>query len=197
MAFADQKSLIIKLAHIYYHTGSWDKAIVEYEKIIGFDPNDFNVHGTLGELYLKKGDMERSFKEFELAANGYLKEKNMKKPSGAFREMAHLVQKMVEPRDTSQASLLYMDILSKMPESIEALMNLRDLHLRLNQTRDAVRVTVQLGDIYNKLDYVDKAQLEYQKACNLDPAQTEARQKLEKLKTELGGAGAPTPKAGI
>src|SRR6185369_16231548 len=99
MAFADQKSLIVKLAHIYYHTGSWDKAILEYEKIIGFDPNDHNVRATLGELYLKKGDMERSFREFELAANGYLAEKNLKKASGAFREMAHLVQKMVESRD--------------------------------------------------------------------------------------------------
>ncbi|HEY5040052.1 MAG TPA: tetratricopeptide repeat protein, partial [bacterium] len=64
MAMVDPKSLIIKLAHIYYHTGSWDKAIIEYEKIIALDANDFNVRVTLGELYLTKGDLERAFKEF-------------------------------------------------------------------------------------------------------------------------------------
>ena len=100
---ADQKSLIIKLAHIYYHTGSWDKAIMEYEKIIAMDPNDFNVHLTLGELYQKKGDLDRAYREFELSANGFLREKNIKKASAAFRELAGLMQKMVEPQDLDRA----------------------------------------------------------------------------------------------
>ncbi|HET9869818.1 MAG TPA: tetratricopeptide repeat protein, partial [bacterium] len=76
---ADQKSLIIKLAHIYYHTGSWDKAIVEYQKIIALDPHDFNVRLTLGELFVKKGDLDRAYREFEAAAAGFLSEKNTKK----------------------------------------------------------------------------------------------------------------------
>ena len=135
---ADQKSLIIKLAHIYYHTGSWDKAIVEYEKIIAIDPNDFNVHTTLGELFLKKGDLERAYKEFETSAGGYLREKNPKKASGAFREMANLIQKMIEPQDMEKAVTLYKEILSKLPESAETITNLRDLYLRHNQMDEAV-----------------------------------------------------------
>lgn len=182
---ADQKSLIIKLAHIYYHTGSWDKAIVEYEKIIAIDPNDFNVHVTLGELYLKKNDMERAFKQFETSANGYLKEKNLKKATGAFREMANLIQKMVEPQDVEKAAAMYKEILVKMPESIEALANLRDLHLRHNEMENAVARTLQLGDLYNRLDYVDKAENEYIKATTMDPANSDARSKLEQLKKEL------------
>jgi tetratricopeptide (TPR) repeat protein len=182
---ADQKSLIIKLAHIYYHTGSWDKAIVEYEKIIAIDANDYNVHVTLGELYLKKNDLERAFKQFETSANGYLREKNVKKASGAFREMANLIQKMVEPQDIEKAAGMYKEILTKMPESIEALANLRDLHLRHNEMDQAVARTLQLGDLYNRLDYVDKSENEYIKACTMDPANTEAKMKLEQLKKEL------------
>ena len=193
MAMAEQKSLIIKLAHIYYHTGSWDKAIVEYEKIIGIDPNDFNIHVTLGELYLKKGDMERAFKEFEMSANGYLKEKNLKKALGAFRELANLIQKMIEPQDMDKAIHLYKDILAKMPDSIEALLNLRDLYLRHNQTAEAVRHSIHLGDLYNRLDYADKAENEYIKATSLDPTNSEAKEKLAKLKSELGGGGTATP----
>lgn len=182
---ADQKSLIIKLAHIYYHTGSWDKAITEYQKIIAIDPNDFNVHVTLGELHLKKGDLERAFKEFETSASGYLREKNPKKASGAFREMAAIVQKMVEPQDLDRAIQMYKDILSKMPESIETLINLRDLYLRHNQMDEAISYTLQLGDLYNRLDYIDKAENEYMKACTMNPENTTAREKLEKLRSEL------------
>ncbi len=182
---ADQKSLTIKLAHIYYHTGSWDKAIVEYEKIIGMDPNDFNVHVTLGELYLKKGDLERAFNEFELSANGYLREKNVKKAAGAYREMANLIQKMVEPQDMEKAIGLYKDILRKLPESAETMTNLRDLYLRHNQVAEAISYTLSLGDLYNRMDYVDKAENEYVKAATLDPAHAGAREKLEHLQNEL------------
>jgi tetratricopeptide (TPR) repeat protein len=182
---ADQKSLIIKLAHIYYHTGSWDKAIIEYEKITALDPNDYNVHVTLGELYLKKGDLERAFKQFETSANGYMKEKNTKKAAGAYREMANLIQKMIEPQDVDKAIGMYKEILGKLPESTEALMNLRDLYLRHNQMDDVISCTLQLGDLYNRLDYVDKAENEYIKAVTMDPSHAGAKEKLEQLKREL------------
>lgn len=182
---ADQKPLIIKLAHIYYHTGSWDKAIVEYEKIIALDPNDYNVHVTLGELYIKKGDLDRAYKEFDLSATGYLKEKNAKKAAGAFREVANLVQKMIEPQDVDKAIGLYKGILEKMPESAEALMNLRDLYLRHNQMEEAISYTILLGDLYNRQDYVDKAENEYLKASTMDPSHAGAKEKLEKLRNEL------------
>lgn len=182
---SDQKSLIIKLAHIYYHTGSWDKAIVEYQKIIALDPNDYNVHLTLGELFLKKGDLDRAFKEFELSAGGFLREKNAKKAAGAFREMANLVQKMIEPQDMERAVGVYKAILSQMPDSSETMTNLRDLYMRHNQMDEAISYTITLGDLYNRQDYVDKAEAEYMKACTMDPSHAGAREKLEKLKNEI------------
>ena len=191
---ADQKSLIIKLAHIYYHTGSWDKAIIEYEKIITMDPNDYNVHVTLGELYLKKGDLERAFKHFEVSANGYMREKNTKKASGAYREMANLIQKMIEPQDVDKAIGMYKEILAKLPESTEALMNLRDLYLRHNQMEDVISCTLKLGDLYNRLDYVDKAENEYIKATTMDPSHAGAKEKLEQLRGELSQ---PKPGEGV
>lgn len=182
---ADQKSLIIKLAHIYYHTGSWDKAILEYEKIIAMDPSDYNVRLTLGELYQKKGDLERAYREFEASASGFLKEKNVKKASGAFRELAGLVQKMVEPQDLDRAIVIYKAMLDQLPESQEALTNLRDLYLRHNQMEEALTRTLELGDLYNRLDYVDKAEAEYTKACAIDPGNNAAKERIEKLKASL------------
>jgi tetratricopeptide (TPR) repeat protein len=184
MAIADQKSLIIKLAHIYYHTNSWDKAIIEYEKIIALDPNDFNVHMTLGDLFLKKGDLERAFREFETAANGFLREKNLKTAVGAFREMANLVQKMIEPQDVEKAIAMYKQLLDKLPESAETLANLRDLYMRHNQMEEAISYTLALGDLYNRQDYDDKAENEYLKATSMDPNNAEAKVKLEQLHRE-------------
>jgi len=183
---ADQKSLIIKLAHIYYHTGSWDKAIVEYEKIVGLDPSDLNVHFTLGELHLKKGDQERAYKEFETAAGGFLREKNPKKALGAFREMSNLIQKMVEPMDVEKAVGMYKEILARSPESAETLVHLRDLYSRHSRTEEAVQTTLELADLYNRQDYVDKAENEYLKACAIDPNHAQAKAKLEQFKTSLG-----------
>lgn len=195
---ADQKSLIIKLAHIYYHTGSWDKAMVEYQKIITLDPHDFNVRMTLGEIYLKKGDLERAYKEFETAAGGFLGEKNPKKALGAFRELAHLIQKIVEPQDMERATALYKEILAKLPESTEALVNLRDLYQRHNQTAAAVSYTIRLGDLYNQQDYADKAEAEYSTACAMDPNNAEAKAKLEKIRFDLSSdSSAGFPKTGV
>jgi Tfp pilus assembly protein PilF len=188
---ADQKSLIIKLAHIYYHTGSWDKALVEYEKILAVDPNDWNVHATLGEIYVKKGDLEKAFRQYETAVSGFTREKNTKRAAGCYREMAGIIQKQVEPQDQEKAARMYRGILEKMPDSIETLQNLRDLFQRHNQIEEAVKYTLQLGDGYNKSDYIDKAENEFMKAVAMDPHNAEAKEKLAKIRQEIQGVNPP------
>jgi hypothetical protein len=80
---------------------------------------------------------------------------------------------------------MYKEILEKLPESIETLTHLRDLYLRHNQIEDALNCTLHLGDMFNQMDYVDKAENEYLKACAMDPGNEEAKVKLEKLKMEI------------
>jgi Tfp pilus assembly protein PilF len=181
----DQKALIIKLALIYHHTGSWDKALLEYEKIIGFDPNDWNAHASVAEMCMKKGDLDRSYREYEVAVRGFLNEKNTKKAANCFREMAGIIQKNIEPQDQERAAQMYTNILMSMPDQVEAIQNLRDLRLRHNMTEEAVKLTLRLADVYNRLDYVDKCENEYMKALDLDPANSETRQKLETLRKEI------------
>lgn len=182
---SDTKALAIKLAHIYYHTGSWEKAILEYEKITAIDPNDWGVHYTLGDCYLKKGDLEKAFKEFEVSASGYMREKNVKKAAGSFREMANVIQKLFEPTDLERAKEMYRDILTRLPDAEDAIRNLRDLYQRHNEIDEAVRYTIRLGDLYNKLDYVDKAENEYLKALALEPGNEAVARKLQQLRDEI------------
>jgi Tfp pilus assembly protein PilF len=181
----DQKALIIKLALIYHHTGSWDKALVEYEKILGFDPNDWNAHASVAEMCMKKGDLDRSYREYDVAVHGFLKDKNTKKAANCFREMVGIIQKSIEPQDQERAAQMYNNILMSMPDQIEAIQSLRDLRLRQNRTDEAVKLTIHLGDVYNRSDYVDKSENEYMKAIGLSPNNVEAQQKLEVLRKEI------------
>ncbi len=190
---SDQKALAIKLAHIYYHTGSWEKAILEYEKILGMDSNDWGVQYTLGECYLRKGDLEKAYKVFDLSATGYLREKNIKKAAGSFREMANIIHKLIEPQDVERAIAMYKEILTKLPDSEDAIQNLRDLYQRHNQNEEAVKYTIRLGDLFNKLDYIDKAENEYLKAVTLDPNHQVAHEKLQQLKKEMSAEPPPSP----
>jgi len=185
---SDQKALIVKLALIYHHTGSWDKALIEYEKILGFDPNDWNAHASVAEMCMKKGDLDRSYREYDVAVHGFLKDKNTKKAANCFREMAGIIQKSIEPQDQERAAQMYQNILMSMPDQIEAIQNLRDLRLRHNLMDEAVKLTLRLGDVYNKFDYVDKCENEYMKAVDLDPLNTEAKQKLDKFRSEIASA---------
>jgi tetratricopeptide (TPR) repeat protein len=191
---SDQKALSIKLAHIYYHTGSWEKAILEYEKILKIDSNDWGIHYTLGECYLKKGDLEKAYREFDSSAAGYMREKNVKKAASSYREMANIIHKLIEPQDIDKAKDMYRDILIKMPDSEDTIRNLRDLFQRHNENDEAVRYTVRLGDLYNKLDYIDKSENEYIKALAMDPENLLAKEKLSQLKQEMS-VEPPAPQA--
>ncbi len=192
---SEDKLLIIKLAHHYHEYGMWDKAVLEYEKLAQMDPADLKIPMALGDLFLKKGDLERSYAQFESAAEGYLKQKNMKKAATAFRELASLIERMVEPQNADKAVRMYENILSKLPESAETLTCLRDLYHRRNQLAEAISYTLQLANLYNRLDYVDKAEVEYAKALEWDPSRTDIREALEKLRKEMNELN-PSPKAG-
>lgn len=181
----DQKALIVKLALIYHHTGSWDKALLEYEKILSLDPNDWNARASAAEMCAKKGDYDRAYREYDTAVHGFLKDKNTKKAAGCYREMAALIQKSIEPQDPERAARMYQDILLSMPDQVETLLSLRDLRIRQKNIPEAVNLTVRLGDIYNRLDYVEKCEVEYLKALELDPTHAEASSKLEVLRKEM------------
>jgi tetratricopeptide (TPR) repeat protein len=145
-------------------------------------------------MYVKKGDLDKAFRQYEIAVAGFLREKNTKKASGCFREMAGIIHNQIEPQDQEKAARMYREILARMPDAMEALMNLRDLYQRHNQNDEAVKYTLQLGDLYNRMDYADKAENEYMKAVELDPQNAEAKEKLLKIRSELenqGSSGGP------
>jgi Tfp pilus assembly protein PilF len=181
----DPKSIYRKLALIFFQTGNWSKAIVEYEKLITFDPNDYNLHSILGDLFRKVGNFDRAYQEYEIAAKGFKAERNERKASVVYRELTTLIRDHIEPQDSHRAIELYNQILSEMPETVEALENLRNLKYQNGENQEALQLTIHLGNLYNKLDYIDKAKAEFLKALQMDPQNEEANQKLTALINEM------------
>jgi tetratricopeptide (TPR) repeat protein len=70
---AEDKKTIIKMAYIYSQEGRWDKAILEYKKLLALDPADNNVHTMLGDAQAKKGAAQEAFTEYQLATEAYNK----------------------------------------------------------------------------------------------------------------------------
>ena len=58
------KKNIIKTAMLCVQEGKWDKAIVEYKKLLALDPIDYNVHSMLGDAYIKKGEDAFAYQEY-------------------------------------------------------------------------------------------------------------------------------------
>jgi tetratricopeptide (TPR) repeat protein len=192
---AEDKLLIIKLAHHYHEFGYWDKAIIEYEKLEKMDPADVKTTMSLGEVLLKKGDLERAYEKFEAAAQAFLVKKNTMKAAGAFKEVAHLIQKMVEPKDPNKAIQMYEAILKQLPESPDTMTCLRMLYGKQSNKERAIFYTLELAELYNRMDYIEKAEEEYVRATTLAPDRADIREKLEKLRQEMSQLNNAPPAA--
>lgn len=71
---AENKKDILKMAMIYSQEGKWDKAIVEYKKLVTLDPTDYNIHNMLGDVYAKKGEDFLAYQSYIIAAEAYIKQ---------------------------------------------------------------------------------------------------------------------------
>jgi len=53
-----------KTGDVYYKNGAYEKAEVEYNKVLEHYPRDSDAHFKLGVIYYKKGLIEKSLLEF-------------------------------------------------------------------------------------------------------------------------------------
>jgi len=53
-----------KTGDVYYKNGAYEKAEVEYKKVLKHYPKDSDAHFKLGVIYYKKGLIEKSLLEF-------------------------------------------------------------------------------------------------------------------------------------
>ncbi len=140
------KAKVLKAAEKYVIQGKISHAIAEYQKLIKEDPTDLPLVNTLGDLYVRIGNIPEAVKCFSRLAESY--------DNGGFVVRAIAMYKKVSKID---------------PGQIQALTRLADLYLRQGLNSDARTHYLQVADSLIKKGELENAIAIYQRILEVDP----------------------------
>jgi len=156
------KTLIIKEAQKYLARGQVDKAIAEWEKILKEGP-DGNVHNTIGDLHLKRGDKKSAAESYSRAAD-------------VFRQDGFALK----------ALALYKKVLNINPAEPGALFALGQLNEEKGLNTDALKYYLASADSLSKEGKKDRLIEIYEKIIALSPSNMPLRNKIAEVYLKEG-----------
>jgi tetratricopeptide (TPR) repeat protein len=124
----------LKAAQKYLAKGQIDRAITEYEKMVGADPSDARSLLKLGDLYTRKGDNRGAVSTYRKVAHQYSQQ-------GFFLK----------------AVAVYKQILKLDSGDLQATESLAEMYEMLSLTSDALSTYEQVADAYASAGKADKA----------------------------------------
>jgi tetratricopeptide (TPR) repeat protein len=152
------KSKILKDVQKYVAKSQWDKAIIEYEKILAGSPNDANTFNTVGDLCLKRNDNEKAIESFKKAAEIFNK-------TGF----------------TLKAIALYKKVLNIKPDQVDVFLMMGKLNAERGMVGNANENYLAAASYFTKQGQRSKAIDIYKTLCELNPDNFSLAQKLTEL----------------
>ena len=160
---ADGKSKFLRDAERYVLNGKVQQAIGEYLKVIDCDPDDVLIINTVGDLYLKQGNL--------LEAN---------------RCFAQVAENYVQNNFFLKAIAVYRKILNADPENLEINSAIASLYAKQGLNIDARNQYVLVAELLEREGKKDESLSAYEKVVELDPANVAVQQKLAELHLAAG-----------
>jgi len=157
------KAKVLKSAEKYVIQGKISHAIAEYQKLIKEDPTDLPLVNTLGDLYVRIGNVSEAVKCFTRLAESY--------DNGGFVVRAIAMYKKVSKID---------------PGQIQSLSRLADLYLRQGLNSDARAHYLQVADYLIKKGELGNAITVYQRVVQIDPENPAAEGRIAEALQKLG-----------
>lgn len=151
------KNKIFQTATRLAQKGSFDRAIAEYERLVKANPNEVRALLKIGELYQKKGAVEKASSALEKAAESYAKQ-------GFFLK----------------AVAVYKQVLKLTPK-VEAHLRLADLYQQLGLLRDAMSQLQLVLASYEREGMTEETTAILRKMLDLDPENALGRARLGEL----------------
>ena len=203
----NNKKNIVKLAHLYFQGGQWDKALAEYRKILVTDPDDMNTHNTLGDIYLKKNSFQVAYESYNKAANGFLGRGQADKAIQIYRKMVKIdtFKLTDEARAKVNFANNYIRLddalkMEKVEEAIEILGGLKKLRaddpmiapklVELDCIIAELPVSVlqfqKIGDAFLKHNLFEKAQEMFKRITQINPNDISVRTNLAQVYLKQG-----------
>lgn len=204
---SEDKKNVVKMAHIYSQEGRWDKAIAEYKKLIKLDPEDYNSYSMIGDVYVKKGELQPAFDAYLVCSDAYIRLGQLEKASLVQSKIARLDtaqldadsknkqaiftkqvegDKAFEAGEIEAAAKAYQAVLEMDPDRFDLYQKLGDLYLRKGDTEAACKKYLEIGDIYFRNKLIKKAAPIYLKVIELDPENVEAYAALAEIHVKSG-----------
>jgi pilus assembly protein FimV len=152
------KSKILKEAQKFTVKAQWDKAILEYEKLVKESPNDANTHNIIGDLHLKKNDPDGAIESFRKAADIF------NKTGFALKAIA-----------------LYKKILNIKPDQVDVHLMMGKLNAERGLLGNANDCYLAAASFYSRSGQKTKAVDVYKTLCDLNPENLSLAQKLAEL----------------
>lgn len=195
------------MAHIYSQEGRWDKAIAEYKKLIKLDPEDYNSYSMIGDVYVKKGELQPAFDAYLVCSDAYIRLGQLEKASLVQSKIARLDaaqlndaskkkqavftkqvegDKAFDGGDIDAAAASYQAVLEMDPDRFDLYQKLGDLYLRKGDTAAACKKYLEIGDIFLRNKLVKKAAPIYLKVVELDPENLDAHAALAEIHAKGG-----------
>jgi len=171
------KAKVLKSAEKYVIQGKISHAISEYQKLIKEDPTDLPLVNTLGDLYVRIGNIPEAVKCFTRLAESY--------DNGGFVVRAIAMYKKVSKID---------------PGQMQALSRLADLYLRQGLNSDARAHYLQVAECVLKKGELQDVIAIYQKVGEIDPESASLDGRTGEVYEKLGnkeGAFAAYVSAGM
>ncbi|PYV45347.1 MAG: hypothetical protein DMG06_02765 [Acidobacteria bacterium] len=157
------KAKVLKSAEKYVVQGKVSHAISEYQKLIKEDPTDLPLVNTLGDLYVRIGNIPEAVKCFTRLAESY--------DNGGFVVRAIAMYKKVSKID---------------PAQLQALSRLADLYLRQGLISDARAHYLQVVESLLRKNEVENAISILQRIVEVDPENPAIEGRLAEVCLKLG-----------
>jgi len=198
----DNKANIKKMAMIYSQEGRWDKAIVEYKKLLALDPTDFTTHNMLGDVYKKKNEDELAYQEYMIAAEAHIKQGLADKAQIIYKKIGLLdssklndsdrkrqimikkhteADKLIESGEIDKAIDAYKEIIKISPESLDTYQKLGELYAQKGDKKESLVYYEKIVEVYFNKRMYKKALPIYQKIMEIQSDNIEVREKIAEI----------------
>ncbi|MCX7770692.1 MAG: tetratricopeptide repeat protein [Proteobacteria bacterium] len=149
------KSKVLEDINKLVQKGDYNRAIIEFERLFKIDPKDYKLRQKLGDIYLRVGKKKEAIEQFQLVAEGYVKE------GFALKAMA-----------------IYRQILRIEPTKYDIYEKLAELYKKQGLLADAITNLRILADAFEKQKKLNEAMQTWEKIISWDPDSIIYRGKL-------------------
>jgi tetratricopeptide (TPR) repeat protein len=155
---------ILKAAEKAERKGDRPKAVLEYDKVLRWEPQNYPLHQKMAVLLAETGKDAEAWSHFVSAAEGYVKDGFVDK-----------------------AVAVYTQASGYLNTRVDLWLTLADLHVRRGRKADGVKVCLDGRRSFRKLKQHHQAVQLLRKAIDIEPYHLEATLDLARLRRRTGG----------